>query len=233
LLLQTGAAIGVVSLGLSGHPLHNRMVDAAMSVAWIVTLVNAVNLTDVCDGLVAGLAAVAFAAFGALGWVEWNFAAVAIGTLAGFLLFNGAPASIFLGDAGSHLLGFVMAVVGLGAFAQPGATPITAGPLLLTVGVFLFELMFLIRMRRSRGVPFWRGSPDHFTLRLQAAGLSRWATVVIAWSAAAVMDIAVVVSIASSWLFPALCLVVLLAAVCAAQQLSYMGDESVRRVKQA
>src|SRR5262249_13177170 len=92
-----------------GGPTGVGALDAALRVAWIVLLVNAVNVTDVCDGLAGGIAAIGFAFLGA--WspagrpLAWGLAAAC----AGFLVFNRPPASIFMGDAGSHLLGYALA----------------------------------------------------------------------------------------------------------------------------
>jgi UDP-GlcNAc:undecaprenyl-phosphate/decaprenyl-phosphate GlcNAc-1-phosphate transferase len=53
--------------------------------------------------------------------------------------------------------------------------------------VFLFEVAGLVYARVRKGIPWWRGSPDHFSLRLQARGLTRWQTDALAWSAAIVL----------------------------------------------
>jgi UDP-GlcNAc:undecaprenyl-phosphate GlcNAc-1-phosphate transferase len=150
---------------------------AVVAVLWIATVVNAVNLTDVCDGLVSALAVVSSIAIAVLdGALVPGIVAAAA---AGFWWINRAPATIFLGDGGSHLLGFAIAAGWLDAWQ---ATPSwsRAGAALLGVAVFLLELGFLIIVRRRRGIPFWRGSPDHLALRLQAAGLSKHQTVAVA-----------------------------------------------------
>jgi UDP-GlcNAc:undecaprenyl-phosphate GlcNAc-1-phosphate transferase len=189
LALQAAAALaaaaGGVVLPLSGWPL----VDGALAVLWIVVVVNAVNLTDVCDGLVAGLLAVTCALLAATRPEVAPVALAAGAAAAGFLLFNRPPASIFLGDGGAHLLGFVLAALLL-ADARGAPPAQAAGRVALLAGVPLFELAFLVAMRRRKGLPWWRGSPDHFSLRLQAAGLTRWQTDAVAWSAAAALALA-------------------------------------------
>src|SRR5215831_8781886 len=159
--------------------------DALLRVGWIVLLVNAVNVTDVCDGLAGGIAAIALAFLGA--WspavrpLAWGLAAAC----AGFLVFNRPPASILMGDAGSHLLGYSLAWT---SFPLLGRWP-NGLMAVAAVAPFLFEVMFLIFVRTRRGMAWWRASPDHFALRMQAAGLSRWRTVVLSWVAAAVMGL--------------------------------------------
>ena len=189
LVLQTGCAALAISLGL-GLPLTGiEAVDALAGLAWILVVVNAVNVTDVCDGLVAGLAVIAFLAFAFSDLGARPLALAVAGACLGFLVFNAPPASIFLGDAGSHFLGYCLAVPTLASAGSPAASDeIVAGMLIL--GVPLFELAFVVAVRIHKGVPYWRGSTDHFSLRLQSAGLSRWQTDVLAWSAAAALALA-------------------------------------------
>ncbi len=113
LVLQLVAALGMALLGLRPGVSESPVLDVALASLVLVVGVNAVNLTDVCDGLVAGLAALALACWGVLDpslrVIAWSGA----GACVGFLFFNRPPASIFLGDAGSHALGFALAGVTL------------------------------------------------------------------------------------------------------------------------
>lgn len=185
LALQALAAAVAVGLGwaapLTGHP----ALDAAASVLWVLVLVNATNFTDVCDGLVGGLGAVTALAFGLLGLAGGPLPFVIAGACLGFLVFNAPPARIYLGDAGSHLLGFLLAVGTLDVATRGVVAAWPAAALL--AGVPLFELVFITGVRVGKGLPWWRGSPDHFSLRAQAAGLGRWRTNALAWTAAATL----------------------------------------------
>lgn len=171
LLVAAVAAATGLGQGLTGQP----MVDAAFAVFIVLLLVNAVNFTDVCDGLVATVGAVAMLG---LAWLwEAGWAVAASGACAGFLLRNRPPARVFLGDAGSHLIGFLLAVAWVDAVkVKPAAVP--EG--LLINGVFLFEIVFITAVRITKRLPWWLGSPDHFSLRLQAAGWSRMRVDVVA-----------------------------------------------------
>jgi UDP-GlcNAc:undecaprenyl-phosphate GlcNAc-1-phosphate transferase len=175
LVLQTAVALAVASV------IHGRATGGAvaMSTLWIVAVVNAVNLVDVCDGLAGSLAAVALAAVAAVSPSAAPLALVIAAATVGFLAFNRAPASIFLGDGGSHLLGFAIAGLWLLAIHEAPSWHRMASAL-LGVGVFAFEVVFLVVVRTQRRLPFWRASPDHVSMRLQAAGLSRGQTVVVA-----------------------------------------------------
>jgi UDP-GlcNAc:undecaprenyl-phosphate/decaprenyl-phosphate GlcNAc-1-phosphate transferase len=183
-LLQLLATVLFLRTGLVASFTGVRAADAALSALLVLTLVNAVNFTDVCDGLVGGLAVVMlpFLAHGDAD--SFATALVFAGACAGFLVFNLPPAKTFLGDAGSHLLGFVMAAEVLsGSSGRPNWPYLPAA--LLSLGVPLMELAFITAVRVRKGLPWWRGSPDHFSLRLQARGLSRLQTDLVAWATAA------------------------------------------------
>ena len=189
LALQALAAALPVALGLRLFPFVPAVADALLTAAWLLVMVNAANVTDVCDGLLAGIAAVTLAVVAAFVPELRGLAAVGAGACAGFLVFNYPPASIYLGDAGSHLLGFVLAVAAARGAQGPSAATTLAGMLLLG-GVVLFEMVLLVRARRRRGIAWWRGSPDHFSLRLLARGWSRARTDAAAWAAAVLLALA-------------------------------------------
>jgi UDP-GlcNAc:undecaprenyl-phosphate GlcNAc-1-phosphate transferase len=163
-----------------------RPLDHVLTALVVVTVVNAVNLTDVCDGHVGGITAVSALTFSALMGPRHLLPIALAGACVGFLVLNAPPARIFLGDAGSHLAGFLLAAL---IVDHVNASPTVSAAVgsILAVGVFLFELVFLVWVRARKGIPWWCGSRDHFALRLQAMGLSRWATDLRAWAAAAVL----------------------------------------------
>jgi UDP-GlcNAc:undecaprenyl-phosphate/decaprenyl-phosphate GlcNAc-1-phosphate transferase len=182
LLLQAVCAGIAISLGLRLPLSGIDVVDAVAGLLWIVIVVNAVNVTDVCDGLVAGLAAVALLTFALMEPDARPLALAVAGACLGFLVFNAPPASLFLGDEGSHFVGFCLAVPTLGPVGSDAMRPeVLAG--LLVLGVPLFELAFVVQVRARKGIPPWQGSADHFALRLQSVGLSRWQTDALAWGA--------------------------------------------------
>jgi len=196
---QAALAILAATLGLTHSFTGIRMLDAGISCFWILLLVNAFNLTDVCDGLVAGLALIIFLA---LSWLDGGMTLLGVaaaGACAGFLWLNLPPASIFLGDAGSHLLGFLAAALTLSVRGRT-VWPYAA-QMLVILGIPLFELIFLIAMRNRKGLPWWKGSADHFSLRLQKAGLSKLHTDLIAWAACIVLcGAAMAIGVAPRWL---------------------------------
>ena len=189
LLAQTTLAGLATALGTVVHATGVATIDMPLSVVTIVVLVNAFNLTDVCDGLLSGVAATSLLGLSLLAPDTAIALLVLCGATLGFLPYNAPPASIFLGDAGSLLLGFA-AAVGLAAASRAGSPwPAVPGALLIT-GVPLFETVFITSVRVARGKPWWKGSPDHFAIRLQAAGLSRESTDRVAYAAAAALGFA-------------------------------------------
>jgi UDP-GlcNAc:undecaprenyl-phosphate GlcNAc-1-phosphate transferase len=186
LAFQVVAAAIVVGLGLTLPITGFGLGDGLLALVWIIAVVNAVNVTDVCDGLVTGLAVVALFWIGALDADVRLFSLIGVGACLGFLVFNRPPASIFLGDAGAHILGFLVAGLTLvAAHDVPSWRERAAIPFVIAVP--LFELALLVVVRGRRGVPWWHASPDHFSLRLQAAGVSRWHTIALAWGIAVIL----------------------------------------------
>jgi len=211
---QLALAILCVSLGLQTSLFNVYLIDFLFSVFWILLIVNALNFTDVCDGLVGTICVVSFFVIGFLKPELRIFCFLIAGATAGFLFFNLPKASIFLGDAGSHLLGFLIAAIGI--FGSHDATPINAGAwLLLIASVPLFELVFITSVRIKKGLPWWKGSPDHFSLRLQKGGFTRMQINIIAGSISAlVVSVACFFSTLDNWIkVTALLLIFLMYAV--------------------
>lgn len=181
LIGQVLLAALAVALGLTPRLTGMPPLDGAVTILWIVTCVNAANLTDVCDGLLAGVGTAAFFAWALLapGNDLALLAAVAMGATLGVLPFNVPRASMFLGDAGSHVIGFLIAALAILTSAhEPAWVPVQ---LVLLALVPLFELLFVTGVRLAKSLPWWQGSPDHFSLRLQRAGWSEWTIDIFSW----------------------------------------------------
>lgn len=178
------------------HKLAAQIVAAAAAVAWtqqpwweavvIVVLVNCFNVTDVCDGLVAGLAAIAFAGWALLAPASAPIALAFSAACLGFLILNFPDASIYLGDCGSHVLGGAFAAMACEAL-YPRATWSGAASAMLLAAIPILETLFLIIERRRHGRAWWKGSRDHYALRLQAAGWSKRQVLAASYAAAALL----------------------------------------------
>jgi UDP-GlcNAc:undecaprenyl-phosphate GlcNAc-1-phosphate transferase len=210
-----------VRAGLFGFP----PLDFALTVAWIVGITNAVNLIDNMDGLASGVSAITSLAYFAIAAPQGDylvaaFAAVLAGVSLGFLRHNFPPARIFLGDAGSLLLGFLLACLGLLIDLDvSGGLRLVIQALIMGVPVFDTALVVAARRRGGRSVIV--GSDDHSSHRLARLGLStRGVLGVICLSQFACATVAVaiangssaVLAIAAGWISVGLALVVLLRA---------------------
>lgn len=153
-----------------------------LTVFWLVGITNAFNILDVSDGLTSGTATIAALALFVLAVVSGDtpiaVTALALaGATAGFLRYNQPAASIYLGDAGSLFLGFMLAALAMiGQYTRANPWGAVAPALVLFVPILETSLVSLSRLARGRS-PF-AGSPDHFAVRLKAAG---WSANSVAW----------------------------------------------------
>lgn len=189
LLIQLGLALALAATGaritLFG-PLSWPPLAWALTILWVVGLTNSFNFLDNMDGLAGGIGLVVSLLFvGAQVAVGSLFVPAVLlvlaGALGGFLIHNRTPSRLFMGDAGSNFLGYLLgALTVVGTFTQTGAgsTYSRYGVLapLLVMAVPLYDTcsVVIIRLREGRS-PF---QPDrsHFSHRLVARGLStRWA----------------------------------------------------------
>lgn len=179
LLLQVAAAAIATLIVARGAP---APLPLGAGILFGVVLMNAINFVDVSDGFAGSVTAISFAG---LFWLTGRVEALALaGACLGFLPWNWPPARIYMGDAGGHLLGMAGGLI----LAEQGARTemLSAMQVLLACfGVALVELVQLVIARTRRGIPFWRGSPDHLALRLQRAGLGKARTALLGAAAQA------------------------------------------------
>ncbi len=171
--------------------IHNRIVTSAMSALWIVAIINAFNFLDNMDGASAGIAAIASAIlFVAAAFNEQVFvgglAIVFVGTLLGFLLFNFPPASIFMGDAGSLVVGFFVALLTVRTtyYQQDQSGPWYPVLMpLVVMAVPLYDLTSVTLLRLRQGKSPFVGDTQHFSHRLRRGGLTDRQTVLMLYLA--------------------------------------------------
>ena len=165
--------------------IENKIITSALSAIWIVLIINAFNFLDNMDGLSAGVAVIAssilFTAAAISGQVfVGGLALVFIGTLLGFLVFNFPPAKIFMGDAGSLVVGFFVALLTLRTTyyheAQSGQWYPVLMPLVV-MAVPLYDFISVTLLRISRGKSPFVGDTQHFSHRLKKHGLTDTQTV--------------------------------------------------------
>ena len=162
-----------VRAGFFGIP----ALDLVLTIAWVVVIVNAVNLLDNMDGLASGVAVIAGIAYFSIAAAQGDYlvtalAAALAGTSVGFLRHNFPPARIFLGDAGSLLLGLLLAVLGLLIDLAGPSNAVRIGIQALILGVPVFDTALVVVSRWRGGRPITLGGTDHSSHRLFRVGLS-------------------------------------------------------------
>ena len=115
---EATAGLALWFVGVRAGVFNLAVTDLPITVLWVVTVVNAVNFIDNMDGVAAGIAACSALGIAAIAghngdFLVTSFALAVGGAAIGFLRYNFPPAKIFLGDAGSMLLGFLMAALTL------------------------------------------------------------------------------------------------------------------------
>jgi UDP-GlcNAc:undecaprenyl-phosphate GlcNAc-1-phosphate transferase len=163
------------------------LVTEALSVLWIVVLINAFNMLDNMDGLSAGVAAIAAAILAAVMLMspdpltgqpqlfKSGLLLVLVGAVMGFLWHNRPPATIFMGDCGSYFIGFMIAVATLLAsytgYHSSQRHAILAPILVMAVPLYDMATVILIRLRSGTS-PF-AADKNHFSHRLVDLGLTK------------------------------------------------------------
>lgn len=162
-----------------------------LTVVFLVGAANAVNLSDGLDGLAGGLAFLSFAGIAYLAYLSHDttvlvLAAGFLGGLLGFLRYNTYPARIFMGDAGSQLLGFSMGVLVL-LLSDPSRNPFPVTIGLLVLGLPFLDTIAVMGQRLAKGRSPFIGDRNHVHHKLLALGLSHYEAVIAIYGIQAVM----------------------------------------------
>jgi UDP-N-acetylmuramyl pentapeptide phosphotransferase/UDP-N-acetylglucosamine-1-phosphate transferase len=162
-----------------------------LTVVFLVGASNAVNLSDGLDGLAGGLAFLSFAGIAYLAYLSHEttvlvLAAGFLGGLLGFLRYNTYPARIFMGDAGSQLLGFSMGVLVL-LMSDPARAPFPVTVGLLVLGLPFLDTLAVMGQRLAKGRSPFIGDRNHVHHKLLALGLSHHEAVIVIYGIQAVM----------------------------------------------
>jgi UDP-GlcNAc:undecaprenyl-phosphate/decaprenyl-phosphate GlcNAc-1-phosphate transferase len=172
----------------------NPLFHYAVTILWILTIVNAFNFIDNMNGLCAGLGAIGTWYFAVVAAADGQYlvaliAFLTFGALVGFLPYNFPRARAFLGDAGSHLVGFLLAVLAILPHFYTLRHPRKWAVLipLLVLAIPLLDMAQVVIHRWRIGKPFYVGDTNHLSHRLVALGLSRLRAVLLLWLAAAVL----------------------------------------------
>lgn len=164
---------------LAAHP----WIGLVVTVIWLVGCANAFNLIDGMDGLAAGVGLFASATMLVAALVEGNVALALVtvplvGCLMGFLRYNFNPASVFLGDCGSLLIGFLLACYGA-LWSQKSATLVALMAPVLAVSVPLLDVVVSIARRFLRNQPIFQGDRGHIHHKLLERGFTPTSAVLV------------------------------------------------------
>lgn len=161
--------------------LENQVAVVAATVFWIMLMMNSINFFDNMDGLAAGVIAIAFGIFAVIAELNGQFfiaaiSALSCGVCCGFWFYNMAPAKIFMGDSGSHFLGFLAAVTAAEISFFDISYSLSRFPVLIPLLVLalpLFDTAMVVVIRTLNKKPFWIGDHNHISHRFVRMGMSR------------------------------------------------------------
>ncbi|MGB0715536.1 MAG: glycosyltransferase family 4 protein [Phycisphaerae bacterium] len=174
------AIFTVVAIEVRAAEALPSLLSIVVTVFWIVLITNAFNFLDNMDGLSAGVAALATLVLAVTSWRAGQLfvpvmALVVSGTLCGFLVYNFSPAKIFMGDAGSLVVGYLLSVLTiLTTFYDPqqNTRPLGVVAPIVILAVPLYDVLSVVIHRLRAGQSPLRGDKRHFSHRLQRLGMT-------------------------------------------------------------
>jgi len=206
LMILFGFGIGAITNPFTGDIVRLGIFSAPFTILWLVGITNALNLIDGLDGLSAGTSFIVSLTIGLIAYINGNAGIVFVtlclaGSILGFLPYNFHPAKIFLGDSGSLLLGFILAIISIqGSSKGPTLVGLLAPILALGFPIMETLLSMIRRFLRSiriiddptrngrfRTVPvskpaIFRADKDHFHHRLLKFGYSQRKAVILLYT---------------------------------------------------
>ncbi|MCF6093977.1 undecaprenyl/decaprenyl-phosphate alpha-N-acetylglucosaminyl 1-phosphate transferase [Microaerobacter geothermalis] len=179
--------------------LFPQWVSLLATILWVVALTNMINFLDGLDGLAAGITSISALSLFFISVVKGQtisglLSVILIGSSLAFLRHNFFPAQVFMGDAGSMLLGFLLAVISLDG-AMKGATLFSLLITILVFGVPIFDTIQVFWSRLKAGRPIYFPDRSHVHHRLLGIGLSQKQTVLVLYT------LGIGFSLLSIWLF--------------------------------
>ena len=191
--LLVAVAVAVASKRITLF-VHSEVFSYAITILWLLTVINAFNFMDNMNGLCAGIGAIGAFIFAFIAATNGEYL-VAItgflmcGALVGFLPWNFPNARAFLGDAGSHLVGYLLAVMAIlpHFYTKQNPRPLAVLAPLLVLAIPLVDLAQVSLFRLLNKKPFWIGDTNHLSHRLVRAGLNRTRAVLLLWLIAAII----------------------------------------------
>ena len=176
-----------------GNMVLGEVVCFLVTVIWIAGITNAVNLVDGLDGLAAGIAGISAVCIGYVSYIHGQYVPtlgmmVIAGACLGFLPYNFHPAKTFMGDGGSQLLGFALAVLSILGRAKSATLVVVVIPALV-LGLPIFDTIMAIVRRTLRGQSIGTADKEHLHHRIMKAGFGQRRAVLLMYSVSGIMGI--------------------------------------------
>jgi UDP-GlcNAc:undecaprenyl-phosphate GlcNAc-1-phosphate transferase len=192
------AALTVAAAGIRVDLFHSLWLDLPLTFFWYIGIINAINFLDNMDGLAAGVSGIAaffifLLAVSQKQELVSSLSAALCGAVIGFLFYNFNPASTFMGDMGSLVLGFILAVLGLKLRFSTQITLASWMIPILVLGLPIFDTSLVVFTRLREGRSPFKGATDHTSHRLVAMGLHPRAAVINLYVACFLLGISALV----------------------------------------
>jgi UDP-GlcNAc:undecaprenyl-phosphate GlcNAc-1-phosphate transferase len=177
-LVQIIAASVLIASGVRTQIIYiGDLANIGITLIWVIGITNAFNHLDITDGLAAGVAIIASGAFFIVSFFNQDIPSLVL-TLAllsgvcSFLVYNLPPAKIYMGNSGSHFLGFVLSAIALLINYAPMEREIALLSPILILGLPIFDTVFVSLVRLKKHILPFKKSGDHLALLLLKSGYS-------------------------------------------------------------
>lgn len=191
IVVASGVSIGMVHTAFASTGGYYALgwLDFPLTVAYLVVFVNITNLIDGLDGLASGLVAIACSGLLFLVWQRGSMTmalvcVAVIGVCLAFLRYNFFPASVFMGDSGSHLLGLMVGIIAVSGVARAQGVVVMLAPLVIA-GVPVLDTVSAVIRRMRNHERIDHADFGHIHHRLMRAGLSQKRSVAVLWTCSA------------------------------------------------
>ncbi|MDQ0285089.1 UDP-GlcNAc:undecaprenyl-phosphate GlcNAc-1-phosphate transferase [Desulfofundulus luciae] len=234
-LLPLDVQVYFVTNPFNGHIVDLGWLGIPITIFWVVAVTNAVNLIDGLDGLAGGVSCIAALTMAVVGWTQWQvfgaagqrevimLALMLAAALLGFLRYNFHPAKIFLGDSGSMLLGYTLAVMAIMGLTK-SVTAVSVLVPLVILGIPLLDTFFAILRRYHRHRPIFQPDKEHLHHQLLALGLSHRQAVLVIYGISALLGgSAVVLNLVATDQALALLVILAVVVIAAANKVGVIG----------
>ena len=216
--------VGIHVESIGGHPLP-IWVSVPVTIIWLVGCANAVNLIDGLDGLAAGVGLFAATTALIVGLLGHNFELAIVtvplvGSLLGFLCYNFNPASIFLGDSGSLLIGFLLGCFGI-LWSEKSATVLGMTAPLIALSIPLMDVGLAVVRRFLRQQPIFGADRGHIHHKLLARGLTPRRVALVLYMACTLSAVLALLQSFADERFASV--IVVLCCVCVWMGIQYLG----------